>query len=195
MDLGAYVQIKDLEHIAEQNGITVSRLRGYRLMRNEKAFSKSELLKGEQDARLYAYEQILASDPPFMMNPQCYSWDNETSRRREKYLILDGDGHTVGFRMDRLHGKKRKAAKYEIRRFVKAQQTQTSLWNKYAGREDVLYIHARLGSWNWSDINWTFYEKDDWFLGGCDDCFDSSYCDLYARIDPKTAQVKKAECE
>ncbi|MBR4827501.1 MAG: hypothetical protein IKZ75_01525 [Oscillospiraceae bacterium] len=97
--------------------------------------------------------------------------------------------------MDLVHGKKRKAAKYEIRRFVKAQQTQMNLWNEFAGREDVLYIHARLGSWNWSDIKWTCYEKDDWFLGGCDDFFDSSYCDLYARIDPKTAQVKKEERE
>jgi len=31
MDLGAYVQIEDLDKIAKENGIVVPRLRGYRL--------------------------------------------------------------------------------------------------------------------------------------------------------------------
>ena len=36
MDIGAYVQIDDLDKIAKENGIEVPRLRGYRLMKDEK---------------------------------------------------------------------------------------------------------------------------------------------------------------
>lgn len=190
MDLGAYIQIEDLDSIAEANGIKVSRLRGYRLMRDQAAYSDAELLEGEHYARMHAYEHALSSDPPFTLNPQGYGWNDATRRREKKYLIKDGKDHTIGFRMELLHGKRRKAVKYEVKRFVKMQQTQMSLWNKYAGREDVLYIHARLGSWNWSGIQWPYYKNEAWFLDGCDDIYDPSYCDIYARIDPKTIPGK-----
>jgi len=186
MDLGAYAKIEDLGGVAVANGIKVDRLRGYRLMCNERAYSESELLENEQYARMYAYEHVLASEPPFTINPRYYAWDDVITRREKKYLITDCDGHTIGFRIDLLHGKRRKALKYEVRRFIKIQQTQMELWNKYAGSEDVLYIHARLGGWNWSGIHWSCYKKEPWFLDGCDDFYDSSYCDIYARIDPKT---------
>ena len=45
MDLGAYVQIEDLGKIAEANGIEVPRLRGYRLMANERPATEEEIEK------------------------------------------------------------------------------------------------------------------------------------------------------
>ena len=186
MDLEAYIQIPDLDAVAEANGIRVSRLRGYRLIRDCRRYTEDEMREDENHTRIHAYERIMASAPPFTLNPKCYGWDARTRRRERKYLIKDKDGHTIGIRMDLLHGKKRKAAKYEIKRFLRLQKTQSGLWNKYAGREDVLYIHARLGSWNWSSETWRDYKRNPWFLDGCDDTYDPSYCDIYARIDPST---------
>ena len=57
-------------------------------------------------------------------------------------------------------------------------------WNKYAGREDVLYIHSRMGGYDWE----TYLKKGElmnqpWFLDRVDDSIDSTYCDFYAKID------------
>ena len=35
------------------------------------------------------------------------------------------------------------------------------------------------------EIKWPDYRKEPWFLDGCDDTFDQSYCDIYALIDPE----------
>ena len=47
----------------------------------------------------------------------------------------------------------------------------------------MLYIHARLGTTSWTDEK-TKAEvtRQPWFLAKVDDSFDSSYCDIYARI-------------
>jgi hypothetical protein len=64
------------------------------------------------------------------------------------------------------------------------QLRQWELWNKYAGKDDILYIHARIGSENWS-----YYGKEvvgkPWFLEKVDDAYDSTYCDIYAKIKPQ----------
>lgn len=41
MDLGAYGQIENLKSIAEANNIDIPRLRGYRLMKNERIVKRS----------------------------------------------------------------------------------------------------------------------------------------------------------
>ena len=185
MDLGAYMQIDNLRDLAEANGIEVERLRGYRLMRDQKVLTDVEITEGIEYANNHAYEQLLKSVPPFAMNPVMFGSD-VPDRLAKKYLITNGEGTTIGFHWEKLHGKKRKAAKYVVKRHIKRQQTQMNLWNLYAGREDVLYIHARLGSWNWSSKIWKDYQGEIWFLAGCDDYFDPSYCDIYAKIDPGT---------
>ena len=43
MDLGAYAQIEDLEHVMKENDIEIPRLRGLRLMKNEEPISKEKL--------------------------------------------------------------------------------------------------------------------------------------------------------
>lgn len=57
------------------------------------------------------------------------------------------------------------------------------MFNKYCGRDDVLYIHARVGG-----ANWNYYDCDnlvkskDWFLDKIDDSYDCTYCDIYAKL-------------
>lgn len=43
MDLGAYMNIGELDKIAKNNGIEIPRIRGYRLMENEEPLSKEEI--------------------------------------------------------------------------------------------------------------------------------------------------------
>ena len=43
MDLGAYMNIEELDKIAKNNGIEIPRIRGYRLMENEEPLSKEEI--------------------------------------------------------------------------------------------------------------------------------------------------------
>ena len=45
MDLGAYVQIEDLDELARLNGIEIPRLRGYRLMSQCKPYTEEETEK------------------------------------------------------------------------------------------------------------------------------------------------------
>lgn len=59
---------------------------------------------------------------------------------------------------------------------------QFSVWNKYAGQEGILYIHARIGGNNWKAYGGPELAKQPWFLEKVDDTFDSTYCDIYAKI-------------
>ena len=89
----------------------------------------------------------------------------------------------MAVRWDRVPGKQRKAVKRIFRLVRRVVKEQYSLFNSYVGREDVLYIHARLGTTSWTDEK-TKAEvtRQPWFLAKVDDSFDSSYCDIYARI-------------
>lgn len=208
MDLGAYIQMNDLEPIAKANGIEIPRLRGLRLMRDELPLTDEDLKLQLDDARHQAYEKIMESDPPFSLNPKWFSCDEYTRRRIKKYLIRktrtakrhsDGSSftyeETIGIRWNLLHGKKRKTVKYVEKRYVRSAKKQYSLWNQYAQREDVLYIHAKIGGWNWSDSHWSHFQKEPWFLAGVDDWYDPVYCDIYAKIDPKTIKQLQSKVE
>lgn len=68
---------------------------------------------------------------------------------------------------------------------------QCEMWNKYAGRSDVLYIHSRMGGRTYeygynSDTGEYEHEYvlDDqpWFLDHVRDAYDGTYCDIYALI-------------
>ena len=56
------------------------------------------------------------------------------------------------------------------------------MWNKYAGKENVLYIHSRIGGGNWDYYGGNELSKQPWFLEKVDDCYDDTYCDIYAKI-------------
>ena len=127
MDLGAFVQIEDLDEIARLNGIEIPRLRGYRLMSQCKPYTEEEIAEQIKDAK-------------------------ECGREHGDSL----------------------SALYYVKEEVR---NQCELWNKYAGRSDVLYIHSRIG------CDYLDFEKEPWFLDGTTDAFDGTYCDIYAKIE------------
>lgn len=185
MDLGAYVQIEDLEPLLKANGISIPRLRGLRLMSEQKPYTKDEMDEELKFAFLAECEEALSVQPAYSYNPAYVEYSDETRKRCRKYLKLADNGSVIGVRWDKLHGKKRKFIKYRTRKAVKERKQQIAMWNKYAGREDVLYIHARIGSNNWSGYHWSDFANEPWFLDAINDQFDNTYCDIYAKIDKR----------
>ena len=195
MDLGAYIQIKDLDALAKANGIEVPRLRGYRLMSEEEPLSKGKIEEVAHSHEMHICESACCSVPRFRPNSSCSEFSAKTRELEKKYLIQEtrtgerADGssfswtETVGFRWELLHGKDRQEVKFAIKTGRAALVRQFETFNKYAGREDVLYIHARIGGRNWSYYGGAELEKQPWFLEKVDDHFDSTYCDIYALVD------------
>ena len=182
MDLLAYTMMQDYEPIAKDNGIEVSRCRGYRLMKNEDIIPKEEINKIMKDIELDAAEDSVRGTPRFALKRDWASYGRWTDLLCKYYLVLDEKKNVTGIRWDRIHGKKRKNLKFLIKKRKKMAEKNIGLWNKYAGQDNVLYIHARLGTLNWSDIKHTDYKTKPWYLDSVDDLWDRSYCDIYARI-------------
>lgn len=68
-------------------------------------------------------------------------------------------------------------------------------FNKYAGRKDVLYVHARIGGNNWVFCGGQQVAEHPAFIERVDDWCDSTYCDIYLKIDEKIVEkyLKKKE--
>ena len=189
MDLYAYMQIGTLESIAKANGIEIPRLRGYRLMKDEQPLGQASFAKLFQDCEIDAVEMLCRSIPFWKLRPKYRIYNSKTDDIRNCYLNFEYDenGSRVAksVRWDRIHGKKRRILKYEVKKNKRQALAQYSLLNKYAGQENVLYIHSRMGG-----NNWDAYEHKDallsqpWFLARVDDWWDGTYCDFYAKIDP-----------
>lgn len=186
MDLAAYAQIEDLHEIAKANGIEVPRLRGYRLMKDEEPVSAEELNKLMKDCEVQVCENLCCSIPFWSSKTNCRLFSSRTNYIRDYFLTqaVDEKGYKryVGIRWDRIHGKKRKILKFAIKKQNKKIQKQFKVWNKYAGKEDVLYIHSRIGGKNWSHYGGDELATLPWFLEKVDDWFDGTYCDIYAVI-------------
>ena len=184
MDLGAYANIDTLEVIAEKNGIKVPRLRGYRLMKDESPVDLTEVIDKKRIA-IDCAQDLCVSKPFWNANARCAEFSKWTDYVCEYFLVTEKDeeGYTqyTDVRWDRIHGWKRKVLKTYIHNETVRQRKQWEMWNKYAGKENILYIHARIGGGNWS-----YYYKEvayqPWFLEKVDDSFDSTYCDIYAKI-------------
>lgn len=189
MDLGAYANIDTLEKVAEANHISVPRLRGYRLMKFEDRVDLAECLKGIETS---CCEDLIECS---WDQGGWYSFGPTTDRNKKRYMTWHNevntrcDGSTYSrivfddIKWEKIHGKHRKVLKLAIKQKKKSTLAQYDTWNKYCGRDDVLYIHARIGG-----NNWTYYEGNKlvatqpWFLDRVDDCFDCTYCDIYAKI-------------
>ena len=190
MDLYAYAQMQALEELVKANGIDVPRCRGYRLMKDEEPVSQNEIEEMIREQAILEAENIVLIDD-FPVCKSCWrTLSSTTDRRKRRYLVMQknekGWEHPVAIRWDRFHGKARKRLKLAIKRATKRVVAQYDLWNQYAGREDILYIHARLGSTSWMDeATKSFVTSQPWCLGKVDDYWDTSYCDIYATI--KTA--------
>ena len=189
MDLLAYMRIESLDSLAKANEISVPRLLGYRLMSEEKPLSPEEYSQLYHDCAMDAIEMLCTSDPFWDPNSDCSIFNSRSDQARKYYIKygLDEDGCRVpvAIRWDRIHGNKRRILKYEIKKNIKRAGAQYALWDKYAGQENILYIHSRMGGYNWVG-----YEEKDalmaqpWFLDRIDDWWDGTYCDIYARLDP-----------
>ena len=176
MDLGAFCQINDLEDIMKNNNISVPRLRGLRLMSQEKPLTKDEIEEIENSMIQYIYEWSCRSVPKFYPESSLHEYSLRTDFILKKYF------NNKEFKWQFVHGKARKRIKFAIKKIKKAVNKQYEIFNKYAGRDDVLYIHARIGGNNWKDYDGHLLEKQPWFLEKVDDCFDDTYCDIYAKV-------------
>lgn len=185
MDLGAYANIDRLEKLVKANGIDVPRLRGYRLMKNETPVNITELFNNiEVDCCDDLVEYCWGED--------CGFWWGDRDRKKKRYMTyhtdtLD-DGRTIiiydKVKWENIHGKHRRTLKFAVKKAKKARLAQFETFNKYCGRDDILYIHSRIGGGNWS-----YYYKEvvdqPWFIEKVDDSFDSTYCDIYAKLTVK----------
>ena len=180
MDLGAYCQIGNFERIMKENNIDVPRLRGLRLMKNEKRISKEKLDKYAMDIGLEECVDLI--EKRFDMNSWCFENSAGINKMKKKYIIFK-DKKPVGIRWKNIHGKKRKMFKYVMKKAAREYRNQMEKFNSYVGRNDVLYIHARLGGGNWGYYH-SYVDHRPWFIEKIDDSYDSTYCDIYARIKP-----------
>ena len=146
---------------------------------------ESELEETLRGLEIRSCESACESD--FAIAAHSWELSSRTDKAKRKYMKYDKDGPAF-VRWEKLHGKKRKAVKYDIRKTTRRIIQTFKAFNKYCGRDDVLYIHARIGGWNWSHFGGPELEKQPWFLERCDDSYDSTYCDIYAKIDPATAK-------
>ena len=187
MDLGAYAQIDDLETIMKDNNIDIPRLRGLRLMKDETPITKAEREEIIKDDILWEVQSLIRGCPKWSWDSCCREYSSKTDALCDYYLWYDVDEYGrhnyVDICWDRIHGKKRKACKYVIKKVKKRVKDQFDMWDKYAGRDDVLYIHARIGSGNWGyyDCN-EVVKGQPWYLDHCEDHFDCTYVDIYAKI-------------
>lgn len=187
MNLKAYSQIEDLMPVLQSTGIEIPRLRGLGLMKNEEPVNQTDLNEILHSMEILAVQNLCESFPAWDFYSCCSEFHPATDRRIKKYMILDEDGDPISIRWDRIHGKKRKTAKYAIKQYKKAVIDNIKVFNKYAGRDDVLFVHARIGGDNWNYFNGpSIVASHLAFLEKVDDYFDSTYCDIYLKIDPET---------
>lgn len=191
MDLGAYVQIEALDKVAELNGISVPRLRGYRLMTNE------EPVDYKEEFRDSTIVDVVVDCCQTHWRPNS-GWAelSQATRARCKYYIRnydfvykspEGEGYKKPeVRWDRINGKRKRMIITEFKNRMRKIKEQYEVWNKYCGQPNVLYIHSRIGGANWIYYDGPKLTEEPWFLEKVDDSYDSTYCDIYAKIDPET---------
>ena len=190
MDLKAYCQIEDLEHLLKERNIVIPRLRGIDLCKDMKPFDKEEL------RTLYIYrtedalEWLTSSCPRWKWDACCSEYSKATDRLRKKYSVrtfigknFKGDDCYVYLpNWDKIHGKHRKTLKYGIKYNIRQFETYRVVWDRYAGRDDVIRVHARIGGNNWVPYGGEELVKQPWFLEKVDDYYDSTYCDIYIKL-------------
>lgn len=177
MDLVAYAQIDELEHLMTEHGIEVPRLRGIRLMKQETPVTKESMSDDAYNIGLWNCECLCMQD---FGKSYWTEMSARTDRIIDKYMTKDEHG-VNGIKWDKVHGKKRKLFKWTLKKAKKRVKEQMETFNKYCG-QDVLCIHARIGGNNWKYYDGESLRKEPWFLEKVDDAFDNTYCDIYAKI-------------
>ena len=159
MDLGAFVNIGNLQRLAEANGIDIPRLRGYRLMKDETEVDEEGISDIIHNLEVWECKNLFG----------------------DKY-IQDINENDKRIRWELIHGRRRKVLKFAVKKRRKCAIEQYRIFNKYVGQSGVLYIHSRIGGSNWDSYGGSDLEKSSWFIEKVDDCFDGTYCDIYAKI-------------
>jgi hypothetical protein len=189
MDLGAYTQIETLGTVMRENGISVDRLRGLRLMSDEKPITAEEIAAAKKMKLSDDLRNLVEAHPRWSFNPFWYAYSSRTKKELKRYYVTDENGYDIaGIRWENLHGKARKMVKYILRHSGKEVEDNLAMFNRFVGRNDVLYIHARQGSTNWSGTTHNKYRTEPWYICSIDDPYDSTYCDIYAKINPITGE-------
>ena len=134
----------------------------------------------EAEIAIDCVKNLCESEPFWNPHSSCYSMNSWTDYLKDFYLVHVGHDY-LDIRWDRIHGQKRRILKTYIHNEIVKACKQYEVWNKYAGREDILYIHARIGGGNWKAYYRQVVHKP-WFLEKVDDSFDSTYCDIYAKL-------------
>lgn len=188
MDLYAYCQIGELEELAKKNGIEVPRLRGYRLMKDEKPITAEDWKEIRHDTEIDVMKNLCQSN--WGRDKYGY-WITDYTRAKCayhiknyecQYMSKDDEGYKEPeIRWDRLKGKKKRIFITRVKNALRDYKKQYGVWNKYCGRDDILYIHARIGGGNWAYYCDQVVDKP-WFLEKVDDAWDGTYCDIYAKI-------------
>ena len=197
MDLGAYIQIEDLEPIAKASGIDIPRLRGYRLMKHEEPYTEEYIRMAGKWAEVSIVNNLCRAEQFWNPKSCCFTYSSYTDYLCSLYLEKDSDGNYSKVRWDRIHGKKRTILKFEIKKMKRRIREQYETFDKYCGREDVLYIHSRMGGehWKWFEGKEELMNQP-WFLDRVDDYWDSTYCDFYAKLNDESLEmVRKLESE
>lgn len=176
MDLGAYANIEVLDELARKNNIDCPRLRGYRLMKDEEPVDIGEIIKAH-NLEFKCAKDLCVSVPFWNPNGAFSEFSRRTDSKIKYYTNKD---HKM-VRWDRIHGWKRRTLKTHIHNQTVRYKKQFAMWNKYAGQDGILYIHARIGGGNWP-YYYKYVVGQPWFIEKVDDAFDSTYCDIYARI-------------
>ena len=76
----------------------------------------------------------------------------------------------------------RREIKGQARAAAKRTRKQLHTFNKYAGKEGILMVHARIGGYNWQYYSGPLLAMQPWFIEKVDDGFDNTYCDIYVRV-------------
>lgn len=196
MDLFAYTQIGSLQDILASTGVDIPRLRGLRLMLEENPVPDTDIAEAIREEQMYVAERVIQSVPKWSPNSNVtrYSW--ETDRACRKYLVYGDDGRATAIRWELIHGQHRRNMKHAMKIAKRRVLNSFDTFNRYAGRDDILCVHARIGGRNWGYFNeGGVVSGSDAFIEKVDDMFDDTYCDIYLRIDPKLAHayVENAE--
>ena len=188
MDLFAYTQIDELEQLAQKNGISVPRLRGYRLMKDEEHITDEDWKEIRNDIEIRVLERLCQSEwgrDKWGYTLSAYT-DAKCAYHIKNYEYRYESKDTEGYQepeifWDRLKGKKKRIFITHVKNELRKLEKQYEVWNKYCGRDDILYIHARIGGGNWSYYYDQVVDKP-WFIEKVDDGWDSTYCDIYAQL-------------
>ena len=183
MDLKAYVQIEAYENLLKQNNIRIPRLRGIDLCIDMKPWTEEECRREKNSISNRTCENLCTSKPFWTNYSGCYEFSDWTDLLREYYMVKSGESFFYDdIRWDRIHGWKRKVLKTEIHKNIINFERYFATWNKYCGCNDVIRIHSRIGGGHWIYYGGPELSRQSWFIEKVDDYFDSTYCDIYVRI-------------